>query len=108
METLASGIPRVLESLAEWGQPAPLFDDRAIAFSVVLRRGAAVDPPSLNRTQLRVLAELARGPASVKDLETRLSLKAATIRKALRALPDRVSVDGGRGRPTTYSLRTSE
>ncbi|MDQ1249220.1 MAG: ATP-dependent helicase RecG [Actinomycetota bacterium] len=108
VETLASGLPRVLESLAECGQPAPLFDDRAIAFSVVLRRGAADAPASLNRTQMRVLAELARGPASVRDLEARLGLKPATIRKALRALPDRIWVDGGKGRPTTYSLRDSD
>lgn len=110
VETLASGIPRVLESLHEAGLPPPIFDDRVIAFTVVLRRAAPADaaPTSLTSTQERLLVELAAGPLSVKDLEQRTSLKGPTIRKALRALKHRVSVSGGRGRPTTYELRAGE
>ena len=105
VETLASGIPKVLESMQDAGLPAPLFDDRAIAFTVVLRRGAARATASLTTTQARVLAELATGALSVRELEQRTDLKGPTIRKALRALHDRVSSDGGKGRHTTYTLR---
>ena len=105
VETLASGIPRVLESLDAAGLPPPLFDDRVVAFTVVLRQRSAASPASLTSTQTRLLAELATGPLMVKELEARTGMKAPAIRKALRGLHDRVDVDGGKGRPTTYSIR---
>ncbi len=105
VETLASGIPRVLESMAAAGLPPPLFDDRVIGFTVVLRQSAPVPSAHLSPTQARLLAELATGPLSANELEGRTGLKAPTIRKALRAMDDRVDINGGKGRSTTYSIR---
>lgn len=105
VETLASGIPKVVESLKTAGLPPALFDDRAIAFTVVLRRNSAAMSAGLTTTQTRILMELGAGPLDVKQIEQRTGLKGPTIRKAIRALGDRIEVIGGRGRPTTYSLR---
>lgn len=108
VETLASGIPKVLESLRAMGLPGPLFDDRAIAFTVVLRQQAASrSRVKLTDTQRRLVAALVPGPLGVAELEAATGLKGPTIRKALRRLREleRVSVQGGPGQETSYELR---
>lgn len=106
VETLASGIPRVLSSLREAELPAPLFYDTGIRFTAVLRTQppplAAV--PSRNASERAVLSALAAGEARIEELERRTGMKAPTIRKALRALANAglVVQHGGRGQVTTY------
>lgn len=110
VETLASGIPRVLESLREAKLPVPLFQDTGIRFTVVLQRNAAQRPARgpANSSERAVLLALAGGPVKVAELEQLTGLKAPTIRRALRALAARAQVEqiGGRGQVTTYRRMT--
>ena len=107
VETLASGIPRIISSLREAALPAPSFIDTGIAFTVVLRRTPPhVSPAAFSATQRRILVELAAGPLQVAELELRTAIRPATLRKALRVLAaaNRVVQRGGRGQATTYEL----
>lgn len=110
VETLASGIPRVLESLREAKLPVPLFQDTGIRFTVVLQRNAAQRPAHglTNSSERAVLLALAGGPVKVAELEQLTGLKAPTIRRALRGLAARAQVEqiGGRGQVTTYRRMT--
>jgi ATP-dependent DNA helicase RecG len=107
VETLATGIPRILATVAERGQPAPHFQDTGIRFTAILRTsGTMPTTPPLTSTERRVLAALAAGPKAVTELEIELTLQGPNIRKALRALTAKgfVQQHGGRGRPTTYQV----
>lgn len=126
VETLASGIPRVLTSLKAAGHPAPVFQDNGLRFTAILRpRGAAGPSPSrqsaktsvatthhpkprdaraISAPALTVLEALGSEWASVSDLEQRTGLQAASLRYHLRRLRDAGLVDqeGGPGRRTFY------
>ena len=104
VETLATGIPRVIAALAESGLPAPQFQDAGIRFTVILRStDATPQTVKLTATERRIAAALAE-TKSVAELETELALRGPNIRKALRSLAAKglIRQDGGRGRPTTY------
>lgn len=131
VETLASGIPRVLDTLKREKHPAPLFQDNGASFTVVLRRRSDTPPPpphsavpgvggtgnlpqaptqrAFNDTEAAILKQLAVGPKDVKELELLTGRKGPTLRRNLRTLRDegRVQQLGGRGRPTTYTLTAS-
>lgn len=119
VETLASGIPRVIETLAEEGHPAPTFQDSGIRFTVVLQpRGVASTSspgtPSkarvragLGSSERRVLESMGAGEVTVAELESHTGLKAPNIRRVLRALAglELVEQRGGRGQRTTYQVK---
>jgi ATP-dependent DNA helicase RecG len=115
VETLATGIPRVLAALEADGLPAPRFQDAGIGFTVLLRspEPAAVGhrvPPryvlGLTGNESVVARALEDGPRTVASLEEALDMRGPNIRKVLRRLMERdlVIQDGGRGKPTTYRL----
>jgi ATP-dependent DNA helicase RecG len=86
VETLATGIPRVLASLAAAGLPPATFSDTGLRFTVVLR--PATGSSSLTRSQQKVYDAVADGDLDVDDLEEATGLKAPNVRKVLRALID--------------------
>ena len=106
IEALASGIPIVTHSLAEYGLPPAQYIDGGIRFTAVLRsqRPPAAAISGLNPTETRVYRELGSGTRTVAELQQSLGLTAPNLRKALRELRDRglVIQKGGRGRVTTY------
>jgi len=125
VETLASGIPKVLSSMSAAGQDLPVFQDSGLQFTAVLR--ARVEAPAplprrrddlveleassvqLTRSQYAVLEALTVGEAvDVVELERRTGMKAPNIRKQLRHLErlGLTSHQGGRGKPTTYERIT--
>lgn len=108
VETLASGIPRILELLQDGGQPPPEFYDNGLRFTVILRERARQDPvdafAALGDSQRKLFTALVAGPMTIDELVTRTGLTAPTARKALRALAKRglTGQHGGRGRTTRY------
>ena len=125
VETLASGIPRVLTSLEMDRHPAPLFQDNGLRFTAVVRSRTARDARAAGRKadsqrqtytraseatqKLSTPAQLvleAIGPewVGVAKLQGRTGLQPANLRYHLRALRDAglVEQEGGRGRPTSY------
>lgn len=105
IEALASGIPTIRTALRETGLPPAHYVDAGIRFTVILHRTTST-PPSigLNESEQRVYDALARGPQQVTDLQKRLGLSPANIRKILRALRGHGLIEqlGGRGRSTSY------
>ncbi len=115
VETLASGIPRVIQSLREAHMPPPTFYDTGLQFTVRLIAGAADPTPGLppsiarrNPTQRAVYTALLDGPLQVQEVSEHAGIRPETVRKALRTLVKDGLLDqhGGRGRTTTYSVRT--
>jgi len=113
VETLASGIPKVFETLRAAGHPDPSFQDMGINFTVILRERRLAQqhaaPRDLNSSEQLVLTSLASAEMSVKELESRTGIKQPTIRKALRSLANMGLTEqhGGRGKATTYSRTAS-
>ena len=111
VETLASGIPRVVDLMRTNGQPRPEFHDNGLRFTVILRARTRAEPldvlATLNGSQHTVYAALVVGGLTTADLVERTGLTAPTIRKALRALADRelTTQHGGRGQNTQYYRR---
>jgi ATP-dependent DNA helicase RecG len=109
VETPATGIPRVLASLAAAGLPPATFSDTGLRFTAVLRPATATTAPesSLTRSQQKVYDALTGAASDVDDLEEATGLKPPNVRKVLRALIDSglVARDGGPGRRTTYHRR---
>jgi ATP-dependent DNA helicase RecG len=111
VETLATGIPRVLATLRANGLPTPSFHDTGIRFTAILRsRPAANHADALGAlgTSARIVySALVSGEQTVTQLAEATSLQPATIRKALRTLAARGLAEqhGGRGQHTVY-LRT--
>lgn len=107
VETLATGIPLVLDSLRAAGLPPAQFSDFGIRFTAILRTsGIARTPPrlALNQSERRVYGALAAGGLEVVDLEKATGLMPPNIRKILRRLGELglVVSRGGRGQRTTY------
>ena len=108
VETLATGIPRVLETLRASGLPDPEFHDTGIRFTVRLHSYPAANRSdaltTLNPTQLHIYAVLVAGELSVADIASRTGLQEPTIRKALRAMNEKglTEQQGGRGKRTVY------
>jgi ATP-dependent DNA helicase RecG len=101
VERLGSGIPTVLEALAEAGMPRPVFHDHGVRFTVrvLARRGGravsvvAVPGVSVSGTQSRlhptqatVFASLRGGPATVRALAETTGLTSFQVRHSLRRL----------------------
>ena len=113
VETLASGIPRVFQTVRAAGLPDPLFHDTGVAFTALLRHPALAAapgrPPSLGRSEQLAYDALVAGARSVEQLQAATGLQPATVRKALRSLAakDLVQQHGGRGRQTTYSRKAA-
>ena len=107
VETLASGIPRVLASLREQQMPMPQFQDAGLRFTVVLRTSTPARPV-LNNSEQTVFAALTTAGSRVAEIEAHTGLKPATIRGVLRALRAKGLVEqiGGRGKVTTYQRTT--
>lgn len=112
VETLASGIPRVLAAIREAGLPPPRFQDTGIRFTVVLRsslgRSGAGSPAQalVHRSTGAVLTELAEGSRTAASLVAASGLSPSNVRRILRRaiLDGLVLRDGGQGKPTTYRL----
>ena len=113
VETLASGIPRVFETMRAAQLPDPIFHDTGVSFTAVLRHPARAGtlgaPPALGRSERLVYDALAAGRLSVGELQAATGLQPATLRKALRSLrgKDLVEQYGGRGQATTYAREDS-
>ena len=109
VETLATGIPRVLAAAHDAGLPRPEFYDTGIRFTAIMRRRpmSAPQPVQLTKTEQLVLAELGGTGLTVRELEDELGLSRPNIRKALRALREKQLAEqhGGRGQPTHYTRR---
>ena len=109
VETLATGIPRVIAAARTAGLPRPEFYDTGIRFTAVLRsrRPSPPEPVALTRTERAVLVALGATGATVRDLETELGMAGPNIRKALRSLRAKRLAEqiGGRGRETRYLRR---
>jgi ATP-dependent DNA helicase RecG len=114
VETLATGIPRVVRSVGLAGLPAPRFTDTGISFSAVLP-GPAADPlggvgldgsavSTLSPGQSMVLQVLKSESMNVTRLQQSTGLMAPNLRRVLRVLRDAglVVQDGGQGQSTTY------
>jgi ATP-dependent DNA helicase RecG len=113
VETLASGIPKVFETLRRAGHPEPSFQDAGIRFTAILRSrkppASILPQEDLNPSQQAVYIALENEQLSVKELEQRTGIKAPTIRKALRALAmiNLAEQIGGQGKTTTYRRTTA-
>ncbi|WP_427384501.1 ATP-binding protein [Janibacter sp. G56] len=119
VEALASGIPRVISSMAEQGHPPPQFQDSGIRFTVLLRSRAHQRGPvpganesvarkvaGLGPSERRLWDALGGDEVTVVELERRTGLKAPNIRRVLRALValELVARHGGQGHQgTTYA-----
>jgi ATP-dependent DNA helicase RecG len=110
VETLATGIPRILASLRAAGLPPAQFIDQGIRFTAVLRpaptpRSRAKAASGLTPSQAAVHRALLAGPLDIVGLEHATGLKAANLRKILRQLAEQglTTRTGGPGRPTTYT-----
>ncbi len=127
VETLASGIPRVLHAAAAAGMEPPTFYDAGLQFTAMLR--AAVGPAALavpavsepvtpepaapvpdgvrGTTQRAVYRALAASPTalSVAQIAAASGVSLESVRKTVRTLvrAEVVRQHGGRGRATTYS-----
>ena len=113
VEALATGIPTINESSARAGLLAPLYIDRGISFTTVLRNELSTRRPSprLAKTAQRVYDTLGAGPLPAAEIARRTALSEPNVRRYLRQLvADRlVEQLGGRGRSeTTYRQRGSE
>ena len=111
VETLATGIPRVLSALRRDQLPPPLFQDTGVRFAVVLRgsmSGSVASPTHirLEGSAAAVARSLALGPRTVAQLIGELAFTIPNTRKILRRLmADRVVLrNGGPGKPTDYRL----
>lgn len=117
IEALASGIPRVVESLAAAGQPPPRYWDTGIKFTVRLERGSVEDrtrprdarPPTRSLTNIeRVFDQLVRSSSELEvfELAEKTELSQDAVRTALKSLKkeNRVKSSGGRGKRTKYSV----
>jgi ATP-dependent DNA helicase RecG len=108
VETLATGIPRVVELLRSSGQSDPEFYDNTLRFTVILRSRPSDDPANilkaLTDTQRAVYAALVEGELTATQLAGRTARQEPTVRKALRALAARGLTEqrGGRGKTTVY------
>jgi ATP-dependent DNA helicase RecG len=108
VETLATGIPRVVELLRSNGQSDPEFYDNTLRFTVILRSRPSDDPANilkaLTDTQRAVYAALVEGELTATQLAGRTARQEPTVRKALRALAARGLTEqrGGRGKTTVY------
>jgi hypothetical protein len=60
VETLATGMPKILQSVSDVGFPPPLFQDTGIRFTAVLRRAVPV-PKALTGSARAVHAALVQG-----------------------------------------------
>ncbi|MHB1475706.1 MAG: ATP-binding protein [Dermatophilaceae bacterium] len=111
VETLASGIPRVFETLRAARLPDPLFHDTGVSFTAVLRHPTHVatpgEVPTLGRSEQLAYDALVAGQLSVDELHAATGLQPATVRKALRSLRGKglVTQYGGRGQLTTYARK---
>jgi ATP-dependent DNA helicase RecG len=111
VETLASGIPRVLETVAAAGLKPPSFYDAGLQFTALLRIGDPDLPTEMagrNATQQVVYRAItsAGHPLSVAQIADATGAMGETVRKAVRVLvrDHLLAQHGGRGRATTYSL----
>jgi ATP-dependent DNA helicase RecG len=110
VETLASGIPKVMEALTVAGLPPARFSDTGIQFTAILRSSAARNvAPAMSPSQRAVFMTLAAGPLRALDVAKASGLKPDTARKALHALVQSGVVEqrGGRGKTTTTYTRSS-
>jgi ATP-dependent DNA helicase RecG len=103
VETLATGIPKILQSVSDAGLPPPLFQDTGIRFTAVLRRAVPV-PDVLTGSARAVYAALVVGDLDVHQLRQQTGLTEPNIRRILRTLLGEglVEAEGGRGRRTVY------
>ncbi|HTX00236.1 MAG TPA: ATP-binding protein [Acidimicrobiales bacterium] len=104
VETLATGIPRILSALEDAGLPPPLFQDTGIRFTVVLRQATPVPSEALTGSNRAVFAALAAGELDVHEIRQATGLTEPNIRRVLRALAAAglVVSSGGKGRRTLY------
>jgi ATP-dependent DNA helicase RecG len=112
VETLASGIPRVLAAAEADHLPPPEFQNADIRFTVLLRESSETGrawPATvrLHGSERAIAGALSVAAKTVAELESELQMKGPNIRRVLRALVDKgVAVqEGGKGRTTTYRLR---
>ena len=108
--TLASGIPRVMASLAAAGLPPARFADTGIQFAAILRGSAARRvAPAMSPSQRAVFLTLAGGPQRAADVAKASGLKPDTARKALHALVQSGVLEqhGGRGNTATTYQRVN-
>jgi ATP-dependent DNA helicase RecG len=103
VEMLATGIPTVLAAFARRSYPAPIFVDDAIRFTVV-GRSQVVGRSRSRSAKDRVLEVLGDSTMSTAELAARLSRSEQVVRRNLKELVEDglVTVNGGRGLPTTY------
>jgi ATP-dependent DNA helicase RecG len=110
VETLATGMPRVLESLAAAGLPSARFTDTGIRSTVILRAsGAPQSAPTMSPSQRAVLLTVVGGPLRALDVANAGGLKPDTARKALPALVQAgiLELRGCRGKAATTCERSS-
>lgn len=105
VETLASGIPRVIDAAKAAGMPIPIFQNTDIRFTVIWHTPAAPLQAAVDNASL-ILGALDSSAKSVKQLELALGLTGPNIRYHLRTLVSNGSVlrIGGKGKSTTYEL----
>lgn len=112
VETLASGIPRVLAAVEADHLPPPEFQNADIRFTVLLRESSEAGrawPAAvrLHGSERAIAGALSVAAKTVVELESELGMKGPNIRRVLRALVEKgvVVQEGGKGRTTTYRLR---
>jgi ATP-dependent DNA helicase RecG len=118
IEAIATGIQRVNSSVNAAGLPSPRYWDSGIRFTVRLDSTEAIASTNQKTGQKRVtikdrvFIELTKekNPLEVSQLATRLDLKDASIRTALKTLlsENRIESLGGRGKDTTYQVVKEE
>lgn len=112
VETLASGIPRVLEAAKDAGMPTPIFQNTDIRFTVRWSTPPISAPthPTFRDSSTLIQDALTTGAKSVKELELALGLEGPNIRYHLRILGEKglVIKSGGKGRATSYALPPSD
>ena len=85
VETLATGIPKILQSVSDVGLPPPLLQETGIRFTAVLRRAVPV-PEALTGSARAVYAALVQGDLDVHRLQEQTGLTEPNTRPILRTL----------------------
>ncbi len=90
IEAMASGIPRVFESLAAVGLPRPEFDDQGIRFTATIWRQPSFEARGVSdrgSLEARILAVLrTAGPSSTAGLASALGTSRSSVRSTIAKL----------------------
>ena len=111
LEALASGIPATIAALRAANMPPPRFFDQALAFTVTIDRSTATTSSSTMKTATsseRQLLAVLDAQLSVKEIAAALGLSNNAIHKRLASLRAKglVTMEGGKGQPSTYRRAT--